>query len=144
MMDLKKRVITEEKTLFFIVHDEAHFAPVKFNLVDQFINDPEVSQSPNLILLQVSAPPYCLVTKNSRIPDENCLNWFSKEDASDYFGIKDFVKNTLELGEIESDELKEGTMRVDSTFEENITDKSDFEKYLKDQCKNVTKKRQED
>ena len=83
-------------------------------------------------MLQVSATPYCLVTKNSRIPDANCLNWFSKEDASDYFGIKHFVKNTLELGEIESDQLEEGTMRVDSTFEENIEDKSDFEKYLKD------------
>ena len=132
MSDLKKRVLTEEKTLFFIVHDEAHFAPIQDNLVDGFINDPAIIQAPNVILLQVSATPYCLVTKNSRIPEENVVNWFSKNDASNYFGIKDFVQNTLQLGEMESDQLEEGTMRVDSTFEKNIEENSDFEKYLKE------------
>ena len=103
MSDVKTRVLTEEKTLFFIVHEKAHFAPIQDNLVDGFINDPAIIQAPNVILLQVSATPCCLVTKNSRIPEENVVNWFSKNDASNYFGIKDFVQNTLHLGEMESD-----------------------------------------
>ena len=67
--DLKKRITTEEdETLFLVIHDEAHYSPIKGNLVDRFINDPTVSNANNLILLQVSATPYCLLTKNSRIP----------------------------------------------------------------------------
>ena len=70
---LKKRIKEEVKTLFFIVHDEAHFAPLKNSLLDQFLNNPIVTESRNVILLQVSATPYCLVTKNSRIPEKNIL-----------------------------------------------------------------------
>ena len=79
----------QSETLFFIVHDEAHFAPKKHNMVDMFINDPAILKASNVILLQVSATPYCLVTKNSRIPEENCINWFTKEDSSNYFGIQE-------------------------------------------------------
>ena len=87
--DLKKRILEERRdTLFFIVHDEAHYAPLQNNLLDTFVNDQEISEAPNVILLQVSATPYCLVTKNTRIPAENRTNWFKTEDAGEYFGIK--------------------------------------------------------
>ena len=86
---LKRRILKEKRdTLFFIVHDEAHYAPLKNNLINKFINDPDVSGAANVILLQVSATPYCLVTKNTRIPARNRTNWFTTDDAGDYFGIK--------------------------------------------------------
>ena len=127
---LKKRVLQEKQTLFLIVHDEAHSAPGKDTLLNQFINDKDVSESPNIILLQVSATPYSLMTKNSRIPDTNHLPWFTKNDASEYFGTKDFVKRTQELDCAESDKLVPGAMVVDSQFEQNVQKDSAFEKYL--------------
>ena len=72
--NLKKRIGEEAETIFFIVHDEAHYAPLKNNLVDSFIN--ETCLSSNVILLQVSATPYCLVTQNSKVPLKNRLDMF--------------------------------------------------------------------
>ena len=72
--NLKKRIAKETETIFFIVHDEAHYAPLKNNLVDVFIN--ETCLASNVILLQVSATPYCLVTQNSRVPQKNRLDMF--------------------------------------------------------------------
>ena len=71
---LKKRILEEKETFFFIVHDEAHYAPMKNNLVDCFINDRQIISAPNLILLQVSATPYCLVTQDSRIKPKNRID----------------------------------------------------------------------
>ena len=72
--NLKRRIAEETETIFFIVHDEAHYAPLKNNLVDGFIN--ETCLASNVILLQVSATPYCLVTQNSRVPQKNRLDMF--------------------------------------------------------------------
>ena len=129
--ELKKRVLQEPNTLFLIVHDEAHSAPGGNTLLNQFINDKEVCESSNVILLQVSATPYSLITKNSRIPDENKLPWFSRNDTSEYFGTKDFVQKTHELSCVESENLVPGTMVVDSQFERNVQRDSSFEKYLR-------------
>ena len=74
MKNLKQRIAEETETIFFIVHDEAHYAPLKNNLVDSFIN--ETCLASNVILLQVSATPYCLVTQNSRVPQKNRLDMF--------------------------------------------------------------------
>ena len=74
MNNLKRRIAEEAETIFFIVHDEAHYAPLKNNLVDSFIN--ETCMASNVILLQVSATPYCLVTQNSRVPKENRFDMF--------------------------------------------------------------------
>ena len=73
---LKKRILEEKETFFFIVHDEAHYAPLKNNLVDCFINDRQIFSAPNLILLQVSATPYSLVTQDSRVKPKNRLDMF--------------------------------------------------------------------
>ena len=71
---LKKRILEEKETFFFIVHDEAHYAPLKNNLADFFINDRQIISAPNLILLQVSATPYNLVTQDSRIKKKNRID----------------------------------------------------------------------
>ena len=76
MKNLKKRISDETGTLFFIVHDEAHYAPLKTNLVDKLINDKAIRSARNVILLQVSATPYCLVTKNSRVHPTNRLDMY--------------------------------------------------------------------
>ena len=95
---LKNRILEERhETLFFIVHDEAHSAPSKGSLFNSFINDPQISEAPNFILLQVSATPYSLVTNNTRIPSENCTNWFRTDDAGEYFGIKVTVNIILAI-----------------------------------------------
>ena len=129
--NLKKRILEEKQTLFLIVHDEAHAALTKDNLIDKFINAKELAEIPNIIFLQVSATPYSLITINSRIPEENRLPWFTTNDASEYFGTKDFVQTTQDLNCDESDNLVPGAMVVDYQFEQNVQQGSPFEKYLK-------------
>ena len=125
---LKNRIKKEKSTLFFIVHDEAHFAPIRGKLVDSLINDPEIAQAKNVILLQVSATPYNLITSNSRINDENRLDMFKEmtagEEGSQYYGIKDFVENTLDertLDDQARNRLKPGTLTKDNDFENMIS-----------------------
>ena len=76
---LRLRIKQEKTTLFFIIHDEAHYAPVKHNLTDRLINSLDVITAKNVVLLQVSATPYCLLTQNSRLfktPKKlSTLNW---------------------------------------------------------------------
>ena len=76
MKNLKKRISDEKETLFFIVHDEAHYAPLKNKFVDRLINDKAIRSARNVVLLQVSATPYCLVTKNSRVRTTNRLDMY--------------------------------------------------------------------
>ena len=45
----------------------AHFAPIPGKQVDNLINDKDVLEANNTIILQVSATPYNLVTKNTRL-----------------------------------------------------------------------------
>ena len=44
----------------------AHFAPMPGKQIDNLINDKKVLEADNTIILQVSATPYNLVTKNTR------------------------------------------------------------------------------
>ena len=76
MKILKKRISEETETLFFIVHDEAHYAPLKNKQLDKLVNDKAIRSARNLVLLQVSATPYCLVTKNSRVRHKNRLDMY--------------------------------------------------------------------
>ena len=76
MRNLKTRILEEKQTLFFVVHDEAHCAPLKNKHLDRLINDKGLRFASNLILLQVSATPYCLVTKNTRIQHRNHLDMY--------------------------------------------------------------------
>ena len=76
MKNLKRRILEEKETLFFVVHDEAHCAPSKNNHLDRLINDKGLCSALNLVFLQVSATPYCLVTKNTRIQQRNHLDMY--------------------------------------------------------------------
>ena len=44
----------------------AHYNPLKDRIVDKFLNDPVVARAENVVILQVTATPYNLLTKNSR------------------------------------------------------------------------------
>ena len=71
---LRRRIRKEQDTLFFIIHDEAHYAPVKHNMTDRLINSEEIISARNVVLLQVSATPYCLLTRNTRFKKLTCSN----------------------------------------------------------------------
>ena len=131
--ELRKRIASEkDETLFFVVNDEAHYSPIRNNIVDKFINDPMISTAKNVILLQISATPYSLVTRNSRIPTDNCLNWFTnKEEKSNYFGIQDFLDESGKYQGTELTQLKPGTITQDSTFEDEIGKGSLLQKVVK-------------
>ena len=76
MKNLKKRILEEKQTLFFVVHDEPHYAPLKNKPLGRLINDKAIRSAQNLVFLQVSATPYCLVTNNSRIHLKNQLDMY--------------------------------------------------------------------
>ena len=52
--------------LTFLFHFLAHYGYNPGNHMDILFNDKEVAEAENLILLQVTATPYNLVTANSR------------------------------------------------------------------------------
>ena len=51
----------------------AHFAPIPGKQIDNLINDKDVLEANNTIILQVSATPYNLVTKNTRLVSKEGL-----------------------------------------------------------------------
>ena len=137
---LKQRIKSEPETLFFIVIDECHYAPVKGNVVDRLINDQMISNAANIILLQVSATPYSLVTKNSRIRPENVVDMVKemegdgREDTlKSYWGIWKFIETTHE--DDKQDPLKPGIMSKDNHFERSIQQRSDLEEYIEEKFK---------
>lgn len=76
----------EEKKLFIVVHDEAHWGIGKSpdrtssrGLADSFLNrrhhNEQQREAKNVVRLMVSATPYSLQTRNSRIPKENEIHW---------------------------------------------------------------------
>ena len=112
---------------------------MKGNVVDRLINDEDISNASNIVLLQVSATPYSLVTKNSRIKPENVIDMV-KEMTSDrestlksYWGIWKFIETTSE--DSKQDPLKPGIMSKDKYFERSIEEQSDLEEYIKEKFK---------
>ena len=98
MRNLQTRILEEKQTLFFVVHDEAHCAPLKNKHLDRLINDKGLRLASNLILLQVSATPYCLVTKNTRIPRKNQLDMYryaALTHSSVYLFFSDYILKFL-------------------------------------------------
>ena len=135
MKSLKARIKEEKETIFFIVHDEAHFAPQKNNLVDKLINDPDIASAPNVVLLQVSATPYCLVTKNSRVPRANRLDMYKENgEDPDYYGIGQFVEASSGE-EADLSELIPGTLTKDEDYETNIGPNSTLREYVTNKFK---------
>ena len=59
-----------ERHLFVIIADESHWGYNWGGAHDQFVNDSELIKAQNLIIVQVSATPYCNLTKASRVPEK--------------------------------------------------------------------------
>ena len=81
---LKKDVQGKPKTLFIIIADECHWGitkdreqkPSAHNL---FINEWCKDNSPgNVVVVQISATPFNLLTTNSRLPEVQCLLLYDK------------------------------------------------------------------
>ena len=122
--DLLTQIREDDDTLFLIVVDEAHYGTTIKSEFNKFFNDKDMSTRKNLIILQVSATPYSLVTKNSRIPASNRLDWFSEDEEENmYYGIKDFIAATENhvLNPVESNE-QHGSLCFDEELEKIIQD----------------------
>ena len=113
--EMECRIKKEKDTLLLIIRDEAHYEATRNEAkgkqpVDKFINSETVLTPPNVVTLLVSATPYSLVSKNSRIPELNITDWMddsrqnsgiiAKQDSSGYFGLARYAENTLKYAEI--------------------------------------------
>ncbi|CAH3029665.1 unnamed protein product, partial [Porites evermanni] len=75
---LKKEVKDKEKTLFIIIADECHWGITKDKDQKQsahnlFINDWCEESPRNVVVVQISATPFNLLTQDSRLPEVRCL-----------------------------------------------------------------------
>eukprot|EP00742_Colponemidia_sp_Colp-10_P010277 GILJ01011283.1.p1 GENE.GILJ01011283.1~~GILJ01011283.1.p1 ORF type:complete len:1247 (+),score=156.46 GILJ01011283.1:102-3743(+) len=115
----KKSVKEQPSVLFFLLHDEAHFAigvsggsrPTTTvdgekeigggGFADKFLNDNELNAARNVVSLLVTATPYALLTNKSRIPTHNEVDWFMAESESDatnisgYWGIQKYMASMM-------------------------------------------------
>jgi hypothetical protein len=88
-----RKIERDRRTLFLVVHDEAHYEATKGGGADKFVNHDIVRKSSNVITLFVSATPYNLLTGDSQIPVDNIHAWKYDESSvhvdSDmkYFGL---------------------------------------------------------
>jgi hypothetical protein len=86
----KDAVLENTKTLFVIIADESHWGYNRASAHDKFLNDEALLQSKNLVIVQVSATPYCNLTSASRVPERYILppkdgtsEWKLCEDPND-------------------------------------------------------------
>ena len=102
---LKKDIQEKPTTLFIIIADECHWGitkdkdqmPSAHNL---FINEWGKEKSPrNVVVLQISATPFNLLTQNSRLPEVKCI-LLSKEISTIH---KNYEAGDLLVLESESD-----------------------------------------
>jgi hypothetical protein len=120
---MEQRIQQEKDTLFLLIHDEAHYEATrtdKDNAVNTFINSKTVLDSSNVLTLLVSATPYNLVSLNTRIPEQNVVDWMKDEkdqDESEYFGLKKFVEN------LSNADRKSGYIGADEDFKTLFEDK---------------------
>jgi hypothetical protein len=118
---LEQTIKEQPETLFLIIHDEAHYEATRDpgnqqkatrdpenreKAVNLYMNSKTVLDSTNVITLLVSATPYNLVSSNSRIPEDNIVDWMKVIEAqgemeSHYFGLAKYVERSrinLEAG----------------------------------------------
>ncbi len=67
--EFKKRVERSKKTLFMLIADECHWGALKDSPHDKYVNDEDLTKAHNVMVILVSATPYCLLTRDSRIPE---------------------------------------------------------------------------
>jgi hypothetical protein len=126
--EMQKAIKKRKDTLFLLIHDEAHYEATKDGAVDGFINSRAVLESDNVVTLLVSATPYNLVSNDSRIPEDNVVDWWMKDpsstnleaegDADTYFGLAKYVNRTLTM----QDKLDSegGFIAADKKFEQRL------------------------
>ena len=130
---LKKEVLEKPKTLFIIIADECHWGITKdkdqkSSAHNLFINNwcentTEEKESPrNLVVVQISATPFNLLTQDSRIPEVRCLVLHDKVTTT---------RKTYEAGDLLVEETEpEIEKRVKETAKEvelHVVDWSEVE-----------------
>ena len=70
----KKHVLKDKTRLFVIIADESHWGYNWRGAHDTFVNDPDLLKATNLIIVQVSATPYCNLTRHSRVSEKYIHN----------------------------------------------------------------------
>ena len=102
---LKRDIEDKPRTLFIIIADECHWGitkdkeqtPSAHNL---FINEWGKEKSPrNVVVLQISATPFNLLTQNSRLPEVKCILLSKEISTTD----KNYEAGDLVVLESESD-----------------------------------------
>ena len=83
---LRKDVLEKSKTLFIIIADECHWGITKsvgdneekLSAHNLFINEWCKDSPKNVVVVQISATPFNLLTQNSRLPEVSCLLLYDK------------------------------------------------------------------
>jgi hypothetical protein len=63
----KEAVLEKPKSIFVLIADDSHWGYNKDEAHDKFVNDADLLKATNLVIIQVSATPYCNLTPHSRI-----------------------------------------------------------------------------
>ena len=111
---LMKDIGDNPKTLFLVVHDEAHYEATKGGAADMLINDEILRNAPNVVTLFVSATPYNLVTEDSQVPEANVVFWDTNGDnanpqAPRYFGLPHYEANLCDA-DFPQEQIPQGSL----------------------------------
>ncbi|XP_067024875.1 uncharacterized protein [Acropora muricata] len=102
---LKRDIQDKPRTLFIIIADECHWGITKdkdqtLSAHNLFINEWGKENSPrNVVVLQISATPFNLLTQNSRLPEVKCILLSKEISTTD----KNYKAGDLVVLESESD-----------------------------------------
>ncbi|XP_015755035.1 PREDICTED: uncharacterized protein LOC107334600 [Acropora digitifera] len=102
---LKRDIQDKPRTLFIIIADECHWGITKdkdqtLSAHNLFINEWGKENSPrNVVVLQISATPFNLLTQNSRLPEVKCILLSKEISTTD----KNYEAGDLVVLESESD-----------------------------------------
>ena len=110
--ELRRKIEREKKTLFVIVHDEAHHSASYSGRSHDYINSKPFRTRRNVLVLFVSATPYNLQTCQSQVPTQNEVQWHHDEkerSESLYYGIQQYRER--------DESHTSGVIRGDSSFE---------------------------
>ena len=130
---LKKEVIKKPKTLFIIIADECHWGITKdkdqkSSAHNLFINNwceniTEKKKSPrNVVVVQISATPFNLLTQDSRLPEVRCLVLHDKVTTT----RKTYEAGDLLVAETEP-EIEEHVKETAKEVELHVVDWSEVE-----------------
>ena len=112
-------------------------------MLDNLINTEPIVEKENVILLQVSATPYSLVTKNSRIENHNIIDMAKELDSKlpepedekikanikTYYGLRHYVKKSQSIEETSLSHLEPGTLTSDEDFEKSTRPQNALQNY---------------